>query len=286
MTPDLTLGYDAPFDWLGLAEFLGRRGVRGLERATSESYSRTVRLGGVGSITVRPLPERQAIGVACEAGVGPTESLASRVRKLLDLDADSATISSHLASDPLLAESVTLSPGSRVPGAWDGFEIAVRAVLGQQVTVKGAATLCARLVEAYGEPVETGDSALTRLFPAPEVLASADFAEVGLTKTRERTLRELSRAVVDGSLSFDLNVPHEEFLRSMTDLPGIGDWTAHYVAMRARHDRDAFPASDLVLRKAAAQGGTPISERALLRLAERWRPYRAYAAMHLWRSMA
>lgn len=287
MTPDLTFRYQSPFDWSAIADFLALREVAGLEEVSSEAYARTARENGhCGTITVRPLADSE-LGVWVSpklAAVG--ESLEPRVRALFDLDTETEPIAGHLAADPLLAESVEAHPGLRVPGAWDVFELTVRAVLGQQVTVKGASTLCARLVDAYGAPVDGGERNLVRAFPTAETLAAANLDGLGLTKTRVRTLQALASAVASGDIPFGPEATYADFAEALMAIPGIGDWTAQYVAMRARHDSDAFPASDLVLRKAIADGPEPVTPKVLFALAERWRPYRAYAAMHLWRTMA
>jgi AraC family transcriptional regulator of adaptative response / DNA-3-methyladenine glycosylase II len=173
----------------------------------------------------------------------------------------------------MLSRRVARRPGLRVPGAWDGFELAVRAILGQQVTVKGASTLAGRIVEGYGTPVKSNDG-LTHLFPSPCVLAEADFGEVGLPRARAAAIRGLAQAVASGHVTFSGIVDESNLL----SLPGVGDWTAQYIAMRAMGEPDAFPSSDLGLLHAAGL----TSARKLAERAERWRPWRAYAAMHLW----
>jgi AraC family transcriptional regulator of adaptative response / DNA-3-methyladenine glycosylase II len=198
-----------------------------------------------------------------------------RVRRMFDLTADPQPVTEHLKQDAMLRARLARRPGLRVPGCWDGFEVAVRAVLGQQVSVKGATTLAGRLVRECGSPVAGGEG--TFLFPRAEQVAEAKLDQVGLTTARARTLRTLARAVCDGKVHFgpqDL----EEFVGRMCELQGIGEWTAHYVAMRALGEPDAFPASDLGLVKSAGVR-TPAE---LSRHAEAWRPWRAYAAMYLW----
>jgi AraC family transcriptional regulator of adaptative response / DNA-3-methyladenine glycosylase II len=210
-------------------------------------------------------------------------AVVSRVRQLFDLDADTAEISERLRGDRRLARAVQARPGLRVPGAWDGFELAVRAILGQQVSVKAATTLAGRLTRLYGrevrEPVFDG---LERLFPRPSELCALDPTAVGLPAARARAVESLARAVRDGKLDFEETVSSESVRRALADLPGIGPWTVEYVAMRALRDPDAFPESDLGLLTAMTTGDRRITPAELRARAETWRPWRAYAAMHLW----
>jgi AraC family transcriptional regulator of adaptative response / DNA-3-methyladenine glycosylase II len=209
-------------------------------------------------------------------------SLAARVRRLFDLDADPGAIAAHLGRDPRLRPH--LRPGLRVPGAWDGFELAVRAVLGQQVSVAGATTLAGRLVARFGEPLADGEGTLTHLFPSPCALAAGDVSAIGLPRARAEAIRALAAAVSGGALELGGARELPATLATLGALPGFGPWTAAYVAMRAARDPDAFPAGDLGLRKALADGGELPSARAVSAAAERWRPWRAYAAMALWTS--
>jgi AraC family transcriptional regulator of adaptative response / DNA-3-methyladenine glycosylase II len=206
-------------------------------------------------------------------GVG---GVVSRCRRLLDLDADACAIGAVLGADELLAPLVAARPGLRVPGAYDGFELAVRAVLGQQVSVPAARTLAGRLAERFGTRLEGTDGSPSLLFPGPADLAEADLSGVGLTTARQATLRALAAAVAAGSLALDHGADPAETAARLGELPGIGPWTISYVQMRAVGDPDAFPAADLGLRRAlGALGGTAAR-------ADRWRPWRAYAAVHLW----
>ncbi|MGH7789571.1 MAG: DNA-3-methyladenine glycosylase family protein, partial [Candidatus Binatia bacterium] len=190
----------------------------------------------------------------------------------------------HLRRSPALRPLVDAAPGLRVPGAWDPFELAVRAILGQQVTVKGATTLAGRLAAAFGRPVDCGDG-LTHVFPTAAVLAEADVAALGMPRARAETVRALARAVANGSLVLDAPLGLDDALTRLCAVPGIGPWTAQYVAMRAFGEPDAFPAGDLGLRSALGNGGGPLAEAAVVRAAEAWRPWRAYAALHLWSSL-
>jgi len=199
------------------------------------------------------------------------------VRRMFDLSADSEEIASHLRRDPVLADRVASRPGLRIPGCWDGFELAVRAILGQQVTVGGATTLSRRLVRTFGTPVVVGKE-LAHIFPVPEKLAQSDLSKIGLPKARAECIRSLARAVRDRKIAFSGAVNAEEFLSQISELPGIGPWTAQYVSMRALGEPDAFPAGDLGLLRALGLG----NPRELESRAQRWRPWRAYAAMYLW----
>jgi 3-methyladenine DNA glycosylase/8-oxoguanine DNA glycosylase len=203
-------------------------------------------------------------------------AMVTRVRRLFDLDADPQRIDADLARDRRLAPSVRARPGLRVPGAWDPFELAVRAILGQQVSVARATALSGRLVARFGQPVEGGTDGLTHLFPTPRALADADVASIGMPRARGEAIRDLARATAEGKRPL-------EPVDGRIDVAGIGPWTEAYVAMRAGRDPDAFPAGDLGLRRAlSGADGTAPSERAVLLLSEPWRPWRAYAAMHLW----
>ncbi len=186
----------------------------------------------------------------------------------------------ELSADRLIAPLLRARPGLRIPGAWDAFECAVRAVLGQQVSVAAGRTFAARLVERLGQSIRTEDVGLTRLFPGAEVLATAPLDFLGLTRSRVATLRALAQAVLDGRLDFD--APSEKVVAALTALPGIGSWTAQYVALRALGEPDALPAGDLVLRRAAGRAMRPLSVEQLEERSRRWSPWRGYAAMHLW----
>jgi AraC family transcriptional regulator, regulatory protein of adaptative response / DNA-3-methyladenine glycosylase II len=213
--------------------------------------------------------------------------LVAKLRRLFDLDADPHVIHAALAADARLRRSLQRRPGLRLPGAWDGFELAVRAVLGQQVSVAAARTLAARLLQRHGRPLAAplGDG-LSVLFPSPAVLADANLDGLGLTGARIATIHAIARALVEGRVDFRPERTLEDFVARWVALPGIGAWTAHYIALRARSHPDAFPSDDLILRRAAAGPGETLTARALERRAEAWRPWRGYAVMHLWRSSA
>jgi AraC family transcriptional regulator of adaptative response / DNA-3-methyladenine glycosylase II len=206
--------------------------------------------------------------------------LAAAARRTFDLAADPAGIALTFEPDPLLGPLMRHRPGLRIPGAWDPFECAVRAVLGQQASVGAARTQAARLVARVGQPIADGTDGLTHLFPSPAALAGADLLGLGLTTARVAALHTLARAVTAGAL--DLGSPAEEVIAALAALPGFGAWTAQYVALRALGEPDAFLATDLVLRRIAAAGGPPLTARAIEARAEAWRPWRGYAVLYLW----
>jgi len=196
---------------------------------------------------------------------------------MFDLNADWSVIARTLRVDPALALAVDAEPGLRVPGGWNGFELTVRAILGQQVSVKGATTLAGRIAEAFGRRFSPAEG-LTHLFPTPEVLADADLRRIGLTSARAQTVRAFARAVCERRISFEGVADFDTLRERLCEVPGIGKWTAEYVAMRALCDPDAFPAGDLHLRRKTGAH----TERELERRSESWRPWRAYATMLLW----
>ncbi len=266
----LRLGYRPPYDWDALLRFLSARAIPGVECVRDGIYQRTIRLGeSRGRFQVRHLAELHSVEV--EIAIDQLTDLrviVERVRRLFDLRANAMEIARHLQeSDP----SLDYNPATRVPGCWDPFELCVRAILGQQVTVAGATTLAGRIVQKYGEPF---DGAF--LFPTAKILRRADFAGVGLTTKRAETLRAIAGAFDAGAVDLSKGLEHIE--RSLCLVEGIGPWTAHYVAMRAANEPDAFPSSDLGLRKSAGN----LSQKELEARAEAWRPWRAYAALHLW----
>lgn len=281
------LPWREPFAWSALVGFLAGRATSGVEVVADDGYLRTVMLNGEpGVIECRPDRGNRSLELTLH-GVGTVSLLpiVERVRDLFDLDAPTEDIAKVLGRDRQLARRLRVTPGVRVPGAWDGFELAVRAVLGQQISVRAATTLAGRLAMRYGQPVDLPSSLrardprllLTRLFPAPERLARARLASTGLGAGRAQTIRGLARAVAAGELVFDPAGDPETLAAKLRSIRGIGDWTAQYIAMRALKYPDAFPATDLGLSRAAALGAAELAERA-----EAWRPWRAYAAMLLW----
>ena len=274
------LRFRPPYNWQGMLEFLAPRATPGVEVVEDGTYRRSIALDGQpGYFAVSLDGGNPALAVRVQ--FGDPRSLffiIERIRAMFDLNADWAAIVESLRIDPELARAVHAEPGLRVSGCWDGFEMAVRAILGQQVSVKGATTLAGRLVKTFGRTFSAIDG-LTHIFPAPAKLAEANLTSIGLTKARAETIRSFARAVCDGQIRFDNIIDSDAFLARLCEIPGIGKWTAQYVAMRALGEPDAFPSGDLGCLHALNLTST----RDLERRAEAWRPWRAYAAMYLWR---
>ncbi len=284
---DLTirLAYRPPLDWQSVLGFLRARAIPGVESVESETYQRSIEVDGKsGIIEVMPASEGPYLILRIQL---PTMTrlaqIVDRVRRIFDLDADPIRIADDLGMDPMLRSAARVLPGLRLPGAWDPFELMIRAVLGQQISVKAASTIAGRIVQKFGTPVD-GKSAswITHVFPKAEVLCDADLHEVGLTGARARTIRTIAMATRNGTLPRDGSLGLDSVVESLTEIPGIGEWTAEYIAMRAFGEPDAFPEGDLGLRHAVSNGDSLISSADLRRMAERWRPWRAYAAMYLW----
>ncbi len=282
---ELRLPWRPPFDFAGTLAFLKRRALPGLETVDDACYRRRFVLAGEsGLLEVRACGGDAALSLrVMQAPVRALPDIVARVRRLFDLDAEAGAIAMVLKRDRQLASWLERFPGVRVPGAWDGFEIAVRAVLGQQISVAAARTLCQRLVRRFGEPMPSLHGETWNAFPTPRALAEADLSDIGLTRARVRTLGEMARAVVEGRVDFRAEQGLANFVAAWTALPGIGPWTAHYIAMRALGHPDAFPAADLVLRKVIG-GGEPVSTRELEQRSQAWRPWRAYVTTLLWRA--
>jgi AraC family transcriptional regulator, regulatory protein of adaptative response / DNA-3-methyladenine glycosylase II len=273
------LGFRPPYNWQGMLAFLAARATPGVEVVELGSYRRSISLNGSHGYFEVSLDENND-ALAVRVQFGDPRSLfpiTEQIRAMFDLNADWAAIVESLKTDPLLAKRIETEPGLRVPGCWNGFELATRAILGQQVSVKGATALAGRIARTFGLPFSAA-SGLTHLFPRPEVLADARLTSIGLPGARAETIRALARAVCDGQISFEGIAEADAFLARLCEIPGIGKWTAQYVAMRALGEPDAFPSGDLGLLRALALGtGSELERRA-----EAWRPWRAYAAMYLW----
>ncbi len=282
----ILLPYRPPYDWPAMLAFLRARAIPGVEVVARDGYARTIEVAGAhGTVTVHPAPGHALRATILFPQLSALPTIVARLRRVFDLIADPEVIGAHLSEDPRLAPLVAARPGLRVAGAWDGFELAVRALLGQQITVAGAATLAGRLVAAYGKPLAGGAEGLSHVFPGPERLADADLSSLGLTRARAAALGSLARAVVADPQIFGPRQSLDAAVLKLRALPGIGEWTAQYIAMREMREPDAFPAADLGLMRAMADrtGRRPDPARLLAR-AERWRPWRAYAAQHLWAS--
>ena len=279
------LGYRPPYDWQAIADFLGARAVAGVEAIGGGAYRRTVRVASGGSwhggwIEVSPAGAKPALRVRVAASLGKAlPPVLARVKSLLDLACHPAEVARALG--PLAARR----PGMRVPGAFDGFEIALRAILGQQVSVAAARTLAGRFAEAFGDPLETPFDSLRTLFPTAERIAALPcqrIAKLGVPAARARSIGALARAVAGGELDLAPGAAIDATLAKLRALPGVGEWTAQYVALRALAWPDAFPHTDYGVMKAMKL----TDPRRVLAAAEAWRPWRAYAVMHLWQSLA
>ncbi|WP_210492055.1 AlkA N-terminal domain-containing protein [Patulibacter sp. SYSU D01012] len=290
-TVTLRLARREPFAGAELLGFLGRRVVPGLEAVVDGAFVRTLDLPrGPGVCALRP-DEDGAVGCTLRlADLRDLSAAVARCRRLLDLDADPVAVDARLAADPALAPSVAAVPGRRVPGAADGFELAVRAVVGQQISVAGARTILGRLVAEHGVPVPAGllpvGAPPLACFPRAAVVAGLPDAALPMPRARAAALRGLAAAVADGVLDLDGGRATDDVRADLLALRGVGPWTAEYVAMRALGDPDAFPATDLGVRQGAAALGLPDDARALTAHAAAWAPWRAYAARHLWAAAA
>ncbi|HTY94852.1 MAG TPA: AlkA N-terminal domain-containing protein [Steroidobacteraceae bacterium] len=278
------LRYKPPYDWPAILGFLEQRAIAGIEHVAAASYSRSIAIDGVqGLISVRPAGHALRVSIRISR-MAALPNIIARLRRQFDLAADPSSIAAQLKSDPMLAPLLKQRPGLRVPGAWDGFELAVRAVLGQQITVAAAIRLAGRLVAAYGEPLRQPGRHLTHAFPTPQSLAQADLVSLGLTRSRAATLNRVAAAAIAQPDLFDARRDLAESVQRLRVIPGVGEWTAQYIALRQMREPDAFPAADAGLMRAMASKGQRVSAPELLARAEHWRPWRAYAAQHLWAS--
>ena len=286
----LLLPYRPPYDWDAMLRFLQKRAITGLEVVTADTYSRVIELRGVtGSVSVAHAPDQSALRVAVRfPRLDALPVIIARLRRMFDLSADPGAIAAVLASDPILAPLVTARPGLRVPGAWDGFEVAVRAVLGQQITVTAAIRLASRIVATIGTPVthSTAIPGLTHAFPPPQRFDAHALAKLGMPRARATALAGVAAAVIADPRLFDPRRDLAEAVARLCQLPGIGEWTAQYIAMRALGESDAFLAGDVAVQRKFTSNGKRPTAAELLAHAERWRPWRAYAVLHLWMAAA
>jgi len=280
----LHLPYRPPFDWHILICFLKARATPGVEVIEDDCYRRTIEINGqAGEIEVRPDPDEPRLRVRVTLPSHEQLMLVvERVRRIFDLGADPLQIRNHLAHDSRLKRMLMSRPGLRVPGVWDAFELAVRTVLGQQLTFVDNQAIIGRLVRTFGRPIKSSVLGLTHLFPRPEVLATADLSSIGIPAARAETLRALARATPQGKLNPSAYKNLDGIISSLCAIPGMGRRRANYIAMRAFGEPDAFPASDFGLRRALTSDRTLPSEEKFLNLAEVWRPWLAYAAIYLW----
>jgi AraC family transcriptional regulator of adaptative response / DNA-3-methyladenine glycosylase II len=284
----LLLAYATPYDWQAMVEFLAARAIPGVEVVEADRYRRTIELDGCrGTIEVRPAARRDALAATIRfPNLKALPAIVERIRRVFDLGADVATIAEALSRDRRLAPFVAARPGLRVPGAWDGFEQGVRAILGQQITVKAARRLVGRFAAATGEPLGSavvGADGLGLLFPRPERVSCADVRSLGVPRRRAEAVAAFAAAVVQNPRLFQRDQALDGAVARLRALPGIGEWTAQYIAMRVLREPDAFPAADIGLLRAMARiTCAEMTPAALLNRAELWRPWRAYAAQYLW----
>lgn len=287
----LELPFKPPFDWPRLLRFFGGRATPGVEAVEDGAYRRAIDWAGdSGTLSVHLHPRKRCLVASIEGPVSTyADALAAPIAKMFDLHADPKKIGAELATDPWLAPLVEAVPGLRVPGAWSGFELVVRAIVGQQVSVKAATTIIGRLVQRAGERIEGHPHENTAWrFPTPAALAAVDLAQIGMPGKRVAALQGFARAVATGDVPLDSNTADADSLRAaLLALPGIGPWTVEYVAMRAWRDADAWPAWDLVLMQSiCARDPSLVRPTQQRTRTDTWRPWRAYAAMHLWNEVA
>ena len=281
------LAYRPPYDWDAMLSFLSARAIPGVEIVADDSYRRTIAIGdNSGTISVAPAAKNRVDIRVRFPDMAALPQIIARVRRVFDLAADPDTIGAHLALDPVLAPLVAARPGLRVPGAWDGFELAMRAIFGQQITVPAATRLLGKLVQEFGDPLAPAMrevEGLSHLFPSAARVAKANLATLGMPNARAMAATSLAQAISTDAAIFSRGASLEDAIIKLRSLPGIGEWTAQYIAMRELREPDAFPAADIgLLRAMADHDGTRPSPSELLTRSERWRPWRAYAALHLW----
>lgn len=285
-TSTLLMGYRPPYDWQGMLAFLSARALAGVEWVTEDSYARTVRMGECsGWVRVRNVAAQNALSVEFAHTLLPVlPQVLGRLRYLFDVSARPDLIGATLGRDPLLRAAVEANPGLRVPGAFDGFEMAVRAVLGQQVTVKAATTLARRFVQTFGAPLVTPFAELNHVAPTAEQVAALrveDIAALGIIRTRAASIVALAEACAAGELPLEAGIPPSDVMQRLVALPGIGPWTASYLAMRALRWPDAFPKEDIVILNRLGKL-TPLQAEAK---SLAWRPWRSYAVLYLWKGV-
>jgi AraC family transcriptional regulator of adaptative response / DNA-3-methyladenine glycosylase II len=284
------LPYSPPYDWDQMVSFFAHRAIPGVELVTGDTYVRSVCLGGAcGVIAVSPSTRDELIARIHFPKFAALPAIIGRIRRVFDLAADPHPINTHLSKDRVLAPLIAARPGLRVAGAWDGFELAVRGILGQQITVVAARGLAGKLAARYGRTVPAELRApyagITHVFPTPEAMMDGDIASLGMPGARGRALASLARTVAQNPDLLSRRNTLMEAVLALRSLPGIGEWTAQYIAMRELREPDAFPAADVGLMRAMGSGGKRPSAEELAHRAEAWRPWRAYAAAHLWASL-
>lgn len=281
----LRLAYRPPFDWPALLGFFEARALPGMEQVAGGTYRRGIEIGGtLGSVEIGHLTARQCLVVKIRfPDLKALPAIVRRVRRVFDLGADVTAIGAHLSRDPLLAPMIAARPGLRVPGGWDGFELAIRAILGQQITIVAARKLGSQLVAMCGSKLPTPLGDVHLAFPTPRQVLKADLGSLGMPGARRQALIAMAEAAAANPDLFHPGASIEETVARLCAIKGIGEWSAHYIALRVVRESDAFPASDVgILRGATLPGATRPTPKEMLVLAESWRPWRAYAAQHLW----
>lgn len=281
MEVDIKLPYNPPFHWNHLLEFLRNRAIENVEWV-SDCYQRTISVNGsAGILKVDHLPDQNSLKLTIPASFSKSiPQISESAKRIFDLNADPDAIRNAFRTDRKMAAIVNKLPGLRIPGAWDWFEIAVRAILGQQITVKAARTIAGRIVQKMGTPVN-GNSA--RLFPTPEQVLTTSMDGMGIPTRRIEAMRQLAQAAIEKKIGPDSGISWEESILRLCLLPGIGPWTAHYIALRSFSERDVFLPGDLGLRRSASKIlGKNFTDIELMKYAERWRPWRSYAVLYLW----
>jgi AraC family transcriptional regulator of adaptative response / DNA-3-methyladenine glycosylase II len=285
---ELQIPIEGPFPWARMLRFLEPWAVPGVEQIVGDRYQRTASFGNaVGEVYATYEPDAAALRVRVSSSLGAhLLDVVAGVRRLFDVDAPTSAIAAHLGTDPVLGGCIQATPGLRVPGAFDRFETTVMMLLNQHVAPREASEFMGRIVEKYGKPIETSHPSLTHLFPTPYALSTARLEAVGVPKRRSRSVQALAKAVHEGGLLLDGSPSLDTAVDGLRSIADLGATTAHYVAMRVYREPDAFPANSHWLRKAISNNGTPVSISQLESRSDNWRPWRAYAAMHLWDSLA
>jgi len=285
----LPLSFHPPFNFQQVTRFLKPRAIPGVEYVGEDIYSRSIAIDNAQGYFAVSCPDKDP-SLSLEIHFPDQDMvpfIADAVKSIFDLDAPVKKIDGHLKNDRFLGSLVAQNPGIRVPGSFNPFELCIRAIVGQQISVKGATTIIGRIADRFGKKLNTPNVfGLRYLFPSPEVLADADFKDIGLTKARIATIHHLSSAVLEDRVCFHASIGPAKLRKALLDIKGIGEWTAQYILMRTIKIPDAMPCSDLGLLKAVSSDKRPVPEKQLKEMSTPWKPWRAYAAMHLWSSLA
>jgi AraC family transcriptional regulator of adaptative response / DNA-3-methyladenine glycosylase II len=284
---NVTLNYQTPFDWPMMLAFFRHRQIPGIEQVT-DTYQRTVALKQCrGWLEVKPIVGKNALQLSLQLNdYSEINQIITRVRRMFDLDANMVEIAKHFTTDPIINPLFQQFNGLRLPGCWDIFEFSIRAILGQQISVKAATTLAGRIAAKHGEKLALEPPNLNLAFPTPKALNNADFTEIGVTKTRHQTLTNWVAYFQDNEAEFQSPIDLSSFEKTLCQIKGIGPWTANYIAMRGLSLPDAFPAADLGIIKALNINENKPTIKQIAVMAQAWQPWRAYAAIYLWQSLS